>query len=74
VTGAFNLAAGPTPDAAELVALVGSPRLPVPLPLLRAGALATWRAGLQPVPRLAAGQALLFGTGRARTELGWQPR
>lgn len=77
VTGAFNLAAGPTLDAAALAGIVGGRRLPVPLPVLRAGALATWRAGLQPVHpgwlRLA-DQAPLIDTGRAQEALGWRPR
>ena len=76
-TGAFNLAAGPTLDAGALARLVGGPRVPVPLGLLRVGALATWRAGLQPVHpgwlRLA-DAAPLVDSGRARTELGWRPR
>ncbi len=76
-SGAFNIAAGPALDAAAMAAIVGGYRVPVPLPVVRAGALATWRAGLQPVHpgwlRLA-DAAPLVDTGRARSELDWRPR
>ena len=47
-SGAFNVAAGPTLDAAALAETVGGPHLPVPFGLVRWGAGVTWRLGLQP--------------------------
>lgn len=76
-SGAFNVAAGPTLDAAALAETVGGPHLPVPFGLVRWGAGVTWRLGLQPAHpgwlRLA-DAAPLMRTDRLRTELDWRPR
>jgi len=75
--GAFNIAADPVLDPAELALLLGARRVPVPRGLLRGLAAATWRLRLQPTPPgwvdLALGVPLL-DTSRARSELGWEPR
>jgi nucleoside-diphosphate-sugar epimerase len=75
--GAFNIAAAPTIGPPELASLLHARRLPVPAIVLRAAASATWRAHLQPADAgwidLALGVPLM-DTGRARRELGWEPR
>lgn len=75
--GAFNLAAEPTLGPAELAALVGARRLPLPERVLRAAATATWRTRLQPTDAgwvdLALG-APVMDTTRATDVLGWRPR
>ena len=75
--GAFNVAAEPVLDPAELARLLGARKVRVPGGLLRGLADATWRLHLQPTPPgwvdLALGVPLL-DTGRARSELGWEPR
>jgi UDP-glucose 4-epimerase len=75
--GAFNVAAEPVLDPAELARLLGARLVPVPGRLLRGLAAATWRLHLQPTPPgwvdLALGVPLL-DTSRARSELGWEPR
>lgn len=75
--GAFNLAGDGVLDARHLAGRMGGTRLPVPYRLLSAGAWLTWRLGLQPVHpswlRLA-DLAPLVDTGRAKAELGWEPR
>jgi UDP-glucose 4-epimerase len=75
--GAFNIAAAPTIGPPELASLLHARRLPVPAKVLRAAASATWRAHLQPADAgwidLALGVPLM-DTGRARRELGWEPR
>jgi len=77
VRGAFNVAAEPVLDPAELARLLGARKVRVPGGLLRGLADATWRLHLQPTPPgwvdLALGVPLL-DTGRARSELGWEPR
>jgi nucleoside-diphosphate-sugar epimerase len=77
VDGAFNIAAAPTIGPPELASLFRARRLPVPAKVLRAAASATWRAHLQPADAgwidLALGVPLM-DTGRARRELGWEPR
>jgi UDP-glucose 4-epimerase len=64
-------------DADAVAALLDALRLPVPAGVLKAGAAATWRLHLQPVSPgwldLAL-QSPLMDAGRARAELGWQPR
>jgi UDP-glucose 4-epimerase len=75
--GPFNLAADPVLDADTLAALLDARPVRVPVGLLKAGAAATWRLHLQPVSPgwldLAL-QSPLLDAGRARAELGWQPR
>jgi nucleoside-diphosphate-sugar epimerase len=75
--GAFNIAAAPTIGPPELASLLRARRLPVPAKVLRAAASVTWRAHLQPADAgwidLALGVPLM-DTGRARRELGWEPR
>jgi UDP-glucose 4-epimerase len=77
VSGAFNIAAEPVLDPAELADLLHARTVPVPAAALRAAATATWRLRLQPSPPgwldLALGVPLLDVT-RARIELGWEPR
>ena len=74
--GAFNLAAEPVLDRAGWRAAFGGVGPPLPLPMTRAGANASWRAHLQPTDPgwvdLAASMPLLK-TDRARTELEWEP-
>jgi UDP-glucose 4-epimerase len=76
VRGAFNLAADPVLDGAEVGRLLGARAFRVPRPLIRGTAALTWRLHLQPTP---AGwvdlgfSAPLLDSGRARRELGWTP-
>jgi UDP-glucose 4-epimerase len=75
--GPFNLAADPVLDADALAALLDARPVRVPAGLLKAGAAATWRLHLQPVSPGWLDLALrspLLDAGRARAELGWQPR
>jgi UDP-glucose 4-epimerase len=77
VRGAFNLAADPVLDGAELGRLLGARPLPVHPGLLRAAAGLSWRLRLQPSPPGWIDMALgvpIMSTARARTELGWTPR
>jgi UDP-glucose 4-epimerase len=75
--GAFNVAAEPVLDPAELARLLGARTIPVPGRVLRGLAAATWKLRLQPTPPgwvdLALGVPLLDSS-RARSELGWEPR
>jgi UDP-glucose 4-epimerase len=75
--GPFNLAADPVLDADVLASLLDARTVPMPAALLKAGAAATWRLHLQPVSPgwldLAL-QSPLLNAGRARAELGWEPR
>jgi UDP-glucose 4-epimerase len=75
--GAFNVAAEPVLDPAELARLLGARRVPVPASVLRGLAAATWRLRLQPTPPGWVDMALsvpLLDTTRARRELGWEPK
>jgi nucleoside-diphosphate-sugar epimerase len=77
VQGAFNVAAEPVIDPAVLAELLGAKRLSLRGGLLRAAAAATWRLRLQPSPPGWVDLALavpLMDSGRARRELGWEPR
>jgi nucleoside-diphosphate-sugar epimerase len=76
LAGAFNLAAEPVLDTRQLARILGGRLVPVPLPVLRALALASWRTGLIPMHpgwlRLA-DQVPLVDTSRAREQLDWRP-
>jgi nucleoside-diphosphate-sugar epimerase len=75
--GAFNLAAEPVLDAAELGRLLGARPVGLPPRALRAGAAVSHRLRLQPSEPgwLDMGMDVpLMDTGRARRELGWEPR
>jgi UDP-glucose 4-epimerase len=77
VRGAFNIAAEPVLDPGELGRLLGARPVPVPAAVLRAGVWATWKLRLQPTPPGWVDMALavpIMDVGRARTELGWEPR
>jgi UDP-glucose 4-epimerase len=77
VRGAFNLAAEPVLDPAELARLLHARRVRMPAGLLRGAAAATWRLRLQPSSEGWVDMALavpIMNTKRARTELGWVPR
>jgi UDP-glucose 4-epimerase len=75
--GAFNIAAEPVLDPAELARLLSARPIKMPAAAARAFAAATWRLHLQPTPPgwldLALGVPLLDTT-RAREALGWEPR
>lgn len=75
--GAFNVAADPVLDSAELARILGARLVPMPARLLRAATAVSWRLHLQPTPAgwldLALGVPLM-DTSRARQELGWTPR
>jgi nucleoside-diphosphate-sugar epimerase len=76
VAGAFNIAAGPVLDVAEMARVLSARPVPVPAKALRVAADLTWRLRLQPTPPgwldLALGVPLLDTT-RAQRELGWIP-
>jgi UDP-glucose 4-epimerase len=75
--GAFNVAADPVLTPELIAELMHGRLLPVPVPVLRGLAAATWRARLQPVDGgwidLAL-QAPVMSSARARRELSWQPK
>jgi nucleoside-diphosphate-sugar epimerase len=75
--GAFNVAAEPPLDPAELADLLGARLVRVPQAVARAAAAVTWRLRLQPTPPgwldLGLGVPLMDVT-RAREVLGWEPR
>jgi UDP-glucose 4-epimerase len=77
VRGAFNVAADPVLDGPTLARLAGARTLSVPRGVLRAVVDVSWRLHLQPTPPgwvdLAFGVPLM-DSGRARSELGWEPR
>ncbi|MBD0281940.1 MAG: NAD-dependent epimerase/dehydratase family protein [Thermoleophilaceae bacterium] len=75
--GAFNIAAEPVLDPAELGRLLGARPVPVPQAVLRAGAAASFRLRLQPseVGWVDMGLGVpLLDTARARRELRWEPK
>jgi len=77
VRGAFNVAADPVLDGAELGRVLGARPVPAPRLVLRVGADLSWRLRLQPTPPgwvdMAFGVPVL-DTARAHRELGWSPR
>jgi UDP-glucose 4-epimerase len=77
VRGAFNIAAHPVLDGAELARQLHARKVSLPPAVLRAGASLTFLARLQPSEPGWVDMALavpLMDTTRAREELGWQPR
>jgi UDP-glucose 4-epimerase len=77
VRGAFNIAADPVLEIADLAALLDAKPLHVPAKPVRAMLAAAWRLHLVPAsPQLfdAVRRLPLMDTTRARTELGWTPR
>ena len=75
--GPFNLAADPVLDPPRLAEILGARRVPVPARAARAAMDLSWRLRLQPSPPGWLDMALrvpLMDSGRARRELGWEPR
>src|SRR6476620_1689599 len=77
VRGAFNIAAEPAIGVEELREFFGARSFPLPAGALRAAADLTWRMRLQPTSPgwldLALGVPTM-NTGRAREQLGWEPK
>ena len=75
--GAFNLAAEPPLTREAIADVLGARAVHLPEPVLRTATALTWHAHLQPLDPgwldLAFAVPLL-DTGRARRELGWEPR
>ena len=77
VRGAFNIAADPVLDTAQLARLFHARPMHAPLRAVRALASATYALGLQPTDAGWVDMAALtplMDTTRAREELDWQPR
>jgi nucleoside-diphosphate-sugar epimerase len=76
VRGPFNIAADPVLDLKMVARMMKARSLPVPKPLVRAGADLSWRLRLQPSPPgwfdLAVECPIMDST-RALSELGWKP-
>jgi nucleoside-diphosphate-sugar epimerase len=75
--GAYNVAAGPVLDAAELGRALDARPVQVPVRAVRAATTLTWRARLQPTPPgwLDLGMGVpIMDSSRIRDELGWAPR
>jgi UDP-glucose 4-epimerase len=75
--GAYNVAADPVLDASTLGKALGGRSVSLPVRAVRAAALLSWRARLQPTPPgwLDMGMAVpIMDSGRIRSELGWAPR
>jgi UDP-glucose 4-epimerase len=77
VHGPFNIAAEPEIGVEELRELFGARSFPLPARALRAAADLSWKLRLQPSSPgwidLALGVPMM-DTGRARAELGWEPK
>jgi UDP-glucose 4-epimerase len=75
--GAYNVAAEPVLDAAELGRTLDARPVELPVGVVRAAASLSWRARLQPTPPgwLDMGMGVpLMDSGRIQRELGWAPR
>ena len=75
--GAYNVAADPVLDAAQLGRTLGARPVELPVRAVRVAADLSWRARLQPTPAgwLDMGMGVpLMDTRRIRDELGWAPR
>ena len=73
--GAYNVAADPVLDPAELGRVLGARPVPFPAAALRIGADLTWRLRLQPTPKGWVDMAFgvpVMDTSRIRNELGWK--
>ncbi len=76
VRGAFNVAADPVLDGAELRRVLGARPVPAPRLVLRVGADLSWRLRLQPTPPGWVDMAFsvpVLDTTRAHHELKWSP-
>lgn len=76
VRGAFNVAADPVLDARTLGELLGARPVKLPVWPIRAAVVAAWNLHLVPASPTLLDLALslpVMDTGRARTELGWNP-
>ena len=76
VRGAFNLAAEPVLTPESVAAAIGSRKVPVPAPLIRAALTASWLLRAQRTSPDWLGliiQPPLLDTTRARVELRWTP-
>lgn len=76
VRGAFNLAAEPVLTPASVAAAIGSRRVPVRAPVMRAAVKASWALRVQPTSPDWLDLMIeppLLDTTRARVELGWTP-
>jgi UDP-glucose 4-epimerase len=76
-SGAFNLAAEPVLDPDQLADVLDAKTVPVPRQAARFLTDLTWRLRLQPSPPGWLDMALevpIMDAGRARRELGWEPR
>jgi UDP-glucose 4-epimerase len=75
--GAFNIAADPVIGMDDVARVTGARRVSLPAGLARAATALTWRARLQPTSEgwLDMGLGVpVMDSGRARRELGWEPR
>ena len=76
VRGAFNLAAEPVLDAAEIGRILDAQPVPLSAQVARAGARLSWQLRIQPVSEGWLDMAMsvpVMDTSRARQELGWVP-
>src|ERR687897_2172414 len=76
VRGAFNLAAEPVLDAAEIGRILDARPVPLSAQVARAGARLSWQLRIQPVSEGWLDMAMsvpVMDTSRARQELGWVP-
>jgi nucleoside-diphosphate-sugar epimerase len=75
--GAYNVAAAPVLDPAEIARALGARRVPVSAGVLRAATSLTWKLRLQPTPPGWVDMGLgvpIMDTSRIRNELGWSER